>query len=59
MQSRITELESQLTIKEEEITKLIEQNVSLISKAKNGENTVNEQTQELELKITNLQRQLE
>ena len=43
MQARITELESQLTMKEEEITKLTEKNESLLSKAKNGENTVNEQ----------------
>ena len=43
MQARITELESQLTMKEEEIRKLTEKNESLLSKAKNGENTVNEQ----------------
>ena len=43
MQARITELESQLTMKEEEITKLTEKNEGLLSKAKNGENTVNEQ----------------
>ena len=41
------------------MTKLTEHNSSLISKAKSGENTCNEQTQELELKITNLQMQLE
>ena len=43
MQARITELEAQLTMKEEEISRLTEKNESLFSKAKNGENTVNEQ----------------